>query len=266
MVRTAYSRFAYASQQAAIFQLAWQANLESAKPTGKLTAESSEERLTAAVVTFTLSDFVIGNMRDIMSGKAVDYISPPSGETLDAVVHSFDYSDLGLATTLHMIEPRWRAARLLPAEVQDLKLSDLYELQWHQLLPDAVWERYASFSVTVTFQGKTHGPYKALFIFGHDARGNEVVEPEDSTTDPTGLVSALHEQLFPEALVVTRLRTYPVVSNWLAGNQMSGSSCSGQRPDVCCDLTKLKCGPRSEDVVQGLSKPLPVSASSAEPR
>jgi hypothetical protein len=112
-------------------------------------------------------------------------------------------------------------------------------------------------SVTVTYQGKSRGPYKALSIFGHDAKGNEVVEPEDATIDPTGLVEASHELLFPDAFVITRLRTFPVVTNWLNATQMSGPNCSVGQGDVCCDLVKLKCGPGREDVANGLAKPLP---------
>jgi hypothetical protein len=111
----------------------------------------------------------------------------------------------------------------------------------------------------VTFQGKSRGPYKAIFVFGHDATGNEVITPEDATTDSIALATAMSAHLFPDSFVRTRLRTLPVLANWLSARQKSGPACSVGQRDLCCDLAQLRCGAASDDVAGWLAKPLPFS-------
>jgi len=256
MVRTAYAKFAYASEQRVIGDLA----METFTPRRPVPQDgiglTPAQRLSAAQISFTLKNFVVGDVREILSRKAVDLISPAVGEMLTTNGEKgTDYSEAGLSTHWDCLEVQWQPARPLPPAARDLKLDDLYQLEWRTQRPETAWQRYASYTVTVTFQGKTRGPYQALFLFGHDAHGNEVVEPEDATVND--LVSALHARLFPNSFVETTLRTYPVVADWLDAKQMSGPACSVGQGDVCCDLAQLKCGPGREDVAQGRAKPLP---------
>ncbi len=258
MVRTAYAKFAYAAEQDAIDQLAMEAVDPSLRNRPEYRGLTSDQRLAAAQVSFALGDFVIGNIGDILRRKAVDLITPASGEMLTATTPVSGYAEGGTSTTIHSIRPSWQPARVDPPETSELKLDDLYQRQWHTSRPSALWQRYASYSVTVTFQGKSRGPYMALFIFGHDEKtGNEVLEPEDSITDVIALASAMHEHLFPEAYISTRLRRIPVVADWINARKMSGPDCSVGMNDVCCDLVKMQCGPGKEDVEQGLARGLP---------
>jgi hypothetical protein len=255
MVRTAYAKFAYAVQQGAIGELAgeangWQVPEQYAGLTG-------DQRLAAAQVSFTLTDFVIGDVRDILNRKAFDLISPPVAETLTTSVETSNFSDNGLATRWGALEARWQPAHVLSQAAMALTVGDMYEVQWHKQRSERIWETYASYSVTVTFQGKSRGPYKGLFIFGHDDKGNEVIEPKDETTSIPGIAFALSEPLFPEPFVLTRMRSLPVVVNWLDANEMSGPGCSVGKGDVCCDLVKMKCGPGRADVSAGLARALP---------
>lgn len=256
MVRTAYAKFAYLSEQRVVGDLAIEsgnARIPVAKDGIGLTPD---QRLAAAQISFTLSDFAVGNVRDILDRKALDLISPAVGEMLTTNgEQGFSYSEGTLDAPWICLEVQWSPAHPLAPEAQDIKLGDLYQLEWHQQRPATLWQRYASYSVTVTYRGKSRGPYRALFIFGHDAEGNEVIEPEDATNN--GLVLALRDHPFPDAFVLTRLRNNPLVANWVAAKQMSGPACSTGSGDVCCDLTQLKCGPGRVDVANGLAKPLP---------
>jgi hypothetical protein len=256
MVRTAYAKFAYSVQQGVIGRLAVEAdNRGVPKREPSLT---SDQRLAAAQVDFTLSDFVIGDVRDIVNRKAVDLISPASGEMLDTSGESgANYSDQGLATRWQSFELHWKPAHPLPAAAQTITISEWYALQWREQWPSALWQRYASYSVKVIYQGKTVGPYKALFLFGRNAQGDEEIAPMDGTTNAASLGTALTLHLFPDAFVLTRLRNIPVVASWLNANQMLDASCPAGKADVCCDLTKLKCGPGHVDLVNALSRPLP---------
>jgi|ERR1700691_428580 len=258
MVRTAYAKFAYASEQYVMTQLA----IESMGPVVGLptnrTGITNDQRVAAAQVSFTLSDFVVGNVEDIISRRAVDFISPARGEMLVASQGVSNFAEGGTMFQARSIQPQWQPVPPEPQEVPSTKVGELYQAQWHADRPMGLWQRYASYSVTVTFQGKSYGPYKALFLFGHDMKGDEVIYPEDGTTDARGLAFVMHEHLFPDALLRTRLRSSPVVTSWLNARQMSGASCSAGQGDVCCDLAKLQCGPGSEDVADAVSKPLPV--------
>ncbi len=255
MVRTAYAKFAYAVQQEAISDLASEAiGRQVPEAFANLTAG---QRLAVAQVNFLLQDFVVGDLRDIMNRKVSDFVSPPVGETLTAYGQFNGYDDNGLETHWGALEAKWRPAHVWSETAMAFTMQDVYDI-WHKQRPGVIWQRYASYSVTLSFEGKSRGPYKALFIFGHDDRGGEIIEPKDEITSIPGLAFALVQPLFPEGLVLTRMRNASVVTDWLDANQMSGPNCSisGTNGDICCELVKMKCGPRREDVAAGLAKPL----------
>lgn len=257
LVRTAYAKFSYASEQEVIADMANEAfGVKPGSPEAH-TSATYDQRLAAAQVTFKLGDFVVGNLSDIVNRKAIDLVSPPVGEMLTAATPVHSFSAEGGSTTLYSVQPHWETASATAPEVLNATLGELHEMEWRGQAPTTTWQRYASYSITVTFQGKNRGPYKALFIFGHDAKGNAMVMPEDGTTDSTALATVLAVRLFPETLVRTAIRANPMVSNWLSASQKSGPACSRGQGDVCCDLIQLQCGPGGEDIADALSKPLP---------
>jgi len=259
VVRMFYAKFAYAAEQEAVGQMAIEFGHRPLAGHEQYAGLSSEQRMAAADVRFTLSNFVVGDIHEILNQKLLDVVSSPEEERLVAHLHTMNYSDFGTETHLIGLQVQWEfsnAAEPTP-EAAAITMDQLYALQWNQPRPADIWQRYASFTVAVTFQGKTRGPYHALFIFGHDTKGNEVVEPIDENTDVFGLGNVVHETLFPDAFVSSRLRTVPVVANWLQVRQSSDPSCSVGKGDVCCDLEKLTCGPGQADVTKALSKPLP---------
>ena len=254
LVRTAYAKFAYASEQRVVGDLLMEKEVKApiAKDGVGLTAS---QRMAAAEITFTLKDFVIGDIRDIINGKALDFISPPMEEVLTTngeVGH--DHNDGGLKTHWDCLEVQWAPGRVVPPELSNATLDDLYQLEWHKQRPATLWQRYASYSVTVTFQGKTRGPYNAFFIFGHDEKGDENIQIEDATTN--GLGAAITDKLFPDAFLLTHLRNDPILINWLSTAQMNSPACAVGKDDLCCDLMQMKCGPGRADVVNALAKPL----------
>jgi hypothetical protein len=259
IVRTAYAKFAYASQQSVIGELALEAN---GKRIPQQYADmSKEERIAAAQITFTLSDFVVGDVRDVLKRKVTDFITPSDSEIIESSqrISSYTDADTGLVTHWNSINARWDKAHPIPPNIDALTVDDLYRLQWKQARPEGVWQSYAAYSVTVRFQGKTRGPYKALFLFGHDAQGKELVEPKDVIAGSVGLGQVLTQGLFPEGFVSSKLRTYQVVSDWVSANQVSNPRCAVGSGDVCCDLVKLQCGLERRDVAHALAIPVPSS-------
>jgi len=254
VVRTAYAKFAYASEQNTLGELALEADGRRPVSSAALTAE---QRLSAAQVNFTLSNFKVGDISEILNRKAAELITPAQGEMLKTNGRDSNYADLGVNTHWSGITVKWVPARGLPVNATSITIDEMYQIEWDQPRPANLWQRYASYEVTVSFQGKTRGPYKALFLFGHDAKGNEAVEPKDATVTGTGLISSMNARLYPDAFILTRLRKHAVVSNWLSARQMTDASCAVGKGDVCCDLARLQCGPGRADVAAGLSTPLP---------
>ncbi len=246
VVRTAYARLAFAVEQGTMSELAMETLGIPVK--GRL---PDEQRIAAAQLSFTLSDFKVGNESEILSRKAEDLITPAYEETIQVTGGHYSYIEDGKESQWYKPDARWQPTGTIPPEVAEATLADLYQLQWHQKRPDGVWERYVSYSVVVTYQGKSRGPYRALFIFGHDASGNELAEPEDGTVDARALAEVMHERLFPDAFLHTRLRTLPVVANWLKARQSFASACSAEQ-GVCCDAERLQCGPAQSDVAKAL--------------
>lgn len=259
VVRTAYAKFAYAAQQQVIGDLAMESLGRPVR--ARYIGITNDDRLAAAQISFTLQDFVVGDVRTILQRKVTDFITPGDTEILETSESVNNYSDNGLETHLNGLVVRWTKAHPVPPNLDSITLDDLYKLQWKQDRPNGLWQRYAAYTVTVTFQGKTRGPYKALFLFGRDGNGNEVVEPKDTTTGSIGLGGVLAKHFFPDAFVLTRLRTTPVVTDWMAAKQaqVAGQHCSAGSGDVCCDLVKLQCAPGRDDIAEGLAKPLPVA-------
>jgi len=253
MVRSAYAKFAYAAQQRAISDLANEA--DGAPASKKYAGLTSDQRLADAQVNFTLQDFVVGDVRDILKRKAFDLISPAVGEELSSFLYEHNFDDHGLETHSYALDLGWGHAHVLSPTALEMTLGELLQAEY-KVMPEPSWQRYAAYSVTVSYHGKSRGPYKAMFVFGRDDKGREVIQPEDETTSTSGLAYALSKPLFPDTLVLTHLRTFPVVSDWLNANQIPGS-CSAGVGDVCCDLVRLKCGPGRDDVTTGLAKALP---------
>jgi hypothetical protein len=274
-VRTAYAKLTYAVEQGVVGELACEAINPGGPVREQYAGMTKDQRMAAVTVTFMLSDFVIGDAKEIVNHKLVDLITP-DWDLVDVLStdgnQGMNYNDNGLATGWKSAEMHWKPTDPTPLEKQVL-LSEFTLAQVYQVnatrgdlqskdkpLPEGLWKRYASYSVTVTFQEKTRS-YKSLFLFGTDSKGtpgNEQVTVYDPVVG-SGLQYAMTQPLFPEAFVVTHLRTLPIVTNWLQANQMSGPNCStsAAKGDVCCDLVKLKCGPKSEDVAAGFAKPLP---------
>jgi hypothetical protein len=259
VVRTFYAKFAYASEQDAIGEIAIEAGHRPLPGHEQYAGLTPEQRVAAAKVSFTLSDFVVGDIKDILNRKVSDVVSPPEEEKLVAHSHTMNYSDLGTATQLIGLQVQWefpKADQVTP-EAAAITMDQFYSLLWNQPRPPDLWQRCASYTVVVTFQGKTRGPYRAVFVFRRDAKGDERIEPMDSNTDVFGLAHAVTKTLFPDALVATRLRNVPVVANWLQAKQSRDLSCSVGKGDVCCDMEKLTCGPGQADLMKALAKPLP---------
>ena len=228
-----------------------------------------EERLARARVTFTIADVTVGDVRDIWARRMVDVVSPRGEEELAAskISQSDSYPEHSFSTTWDWLEARWQSVEPFVG-VDTVTLDQWREAELNKSRPGVTWQRYVSYTVAIRYQAISRGPYRAMFLFGHDATGAEVVVPVDTTIGMGGLANALAGQLFPTGLVSTHLRTHSLVAGWLSANAMPQSACPTQlkngQKDVCCDVVKLVCGPGRDDVSAALAQPLPDAAETAK--
>ncbi len=261
MVRTAYARLAYGVAQGAISNLTMEAM---GHPVSKEDAVLTKaQRFAAAEMRFELSDFVLGNFKDIVDSRIGDLVTPALVGELDVNPNGYTFTADGVTAKWNWFIASWHKkpqGQLPSPGVEPMTVVEAMRMSWGGEEPTN-YQRFASYTVKMSFQGKEHGPYKAMFLFGLDTNNNEVIKPIDPTTGNNALASALHDQLFPHGLVSTRLRSFPVVAEWIDANKRPNSSCStviGSR-EICCDLEAMKCGPGSDDVARARLIPLPMA-------
>lgn len=238
VVRNAYAKLRFAIEQVPVIQVAAEAiGIPVPKDADSL---SSEQRIAKVTLNITLSDFVIGKAQDVLTRRVGELISSPLGEKLH--VSLGHHSCIEHGNEFHWFEPTaiWEPTDPVPSEITNLDLRGFLDLQWQHKQPNT-WKTYASYSVTVTYQGKTVGPYKALFMFGRNSDGNETIEPEDGTIPTTALAEAMHASLFADALTNTGLWHQQFIKDWVVAKRQS-LNCS-ESQGVCCDLVRLECGP-----------------------
>jgi hypothetical protein len=255
IVRTAYARLAYAVQQATVADLALEANGRKIKPENA--AKTVGQRMADAEVVITLSNFVVGDVRAVLDRKTSDLVTSPHDERLElGLIESMGYG----GAQWNDLRLEWIPAPAMTPQAEALTLREGLLHKWPEKIPTL--QKYASYTVTITYKGKSRGPYHAMFVFGHDSQGNETAMPLDPNTSNTGLGKALEQDLSPTVFTRTGFRTHPVVTSWLTESQMSDAVCSASkasgvsRGDICCDLVKMKCGPSSSSVANDLSQPI----------
>lgn len=230
VVRAAYAKLSYAIEQRGVTQLAME-------------AIGAAHKAPPAPYGFSvrLDNFTMGNAKDILDRRVIDLISPATNRVLDIQLGRHSYIAGGKESQWFEPTAKWGAASPANQDADRLTIRDFLQLQWQGAQAASTWQTYASYSVTVSYQGETAGPYQALFLFGRDSRGEEVVEPEDGTINAVALAAAMHEHIFADAFVTTELRNIPVVANWV--NEREQADCS-EDLDRCCELSSLRCGPR----------------------
>jgi len=227
----------------------------------------ANKRLADGSPTFTLSDFETGSLININSDPWGKFVTmPQSGsEILSASVGTLDFSDAGNPTSWKVLRAAWQPFNISPASVkaeQQRSVADTIKIgttEWSKT--PVTYTRYAAYNVALTFQGKTVGPYKAIFFFGRDNSGQEVATPNDVISGQV-IQNALKLPYYPTGLVSSSLRDIPSVAKWLRANSIPASSCAVSR-QVCC--TGGHCGISEADLNRDLAAPLPSQTPEVKP-
>src|SRR5579859_1411198 len=243
VVRTTYAKLSFAVQVEEIHNVHKRAG---GKPIDR--AEFAKG-LRAAELRFELSDFKVGDLSEISQTKYEELVTKPSGDALDVSVGTWKFTtDEPKETNSVVAIAKWEPSPTV-TEDWDVPFGEAYS----KTEVGGQHTRYAAFRVKVTFQGLSR-EYRALFLFGTDQEGHEVVLPVDTIVGING--GSLHELLsssaYPETLIEGGLGKDPVIYDWLMLHQVSDPA--GKRHEANCDAVSLQCGVHSEDLKK-LTKP-----------
>jgi hypothetical protein len=258
-VREAYAKLDYATQLAVVSDAATaaQTTLEPHR------SFALTEAMNAGQVTFSLSNFKAGAISEIEDKPWGTLVTPESqvSAVLDSHVNLRSWKDgTAPAVQWRVGVAKWKEPRRFEGNEQyqavlNMPLGKFLALGGKTLTyPDVVYEQYVSFTVTTTFQGRTVGPYKAMFLFGRNSKGELIAAPEDMVNQGSALFDAANYSLYPAGLLQTSLRSADVVKGWFRQTALSGNACAVGQAKLCCVGTR--CGVSDYDLQQELSSPI----------
>jgi hypothetical protein len=241
VVRTTYAKLSYADEVRTII------NTMNAAPDRFQADERSADKALNSRLEFQLSNFKTGPISEI-EGRIASELSgePTEGDTdgiLKATPGTFNYQDnsatgkanSGPTEWALYVDARWETKpyRRFPASGWPMAaLMGLPEM-------DGPYDRYASYTVTITFQSKSR-TYNTAAFFGKNADGSERVHFIDSVTEMMTLDLLAKTDMSTAPFRKTHLRNVSFVRKWLNSNQQS---CSVKgHGDVCCNPETRRCG------------------------
>ncbi len=214
---------------------------------------------------YSLSAFQTGPIADIAYEPLSRFITLPTqhDEVIRGVKRGMSYNFSGNETGWIGVEFKWvditqsgSNGYPYPEDFTVAKAMAQKEFQWSDQ-KNPVFTRYAAYTVNATLQGKSTAPHRAVFFFGHDASGKEVITPEDPLDD-TGILYRIQDELaYPGAFLSSNVRDVPVVAAWVRSHEMPSASCSLPARTLCC--SEGRCGISQSDINRDLAAPLPPS-------
>lgn len=217
-----------------------------------------ERDVALATPVFELSNFRTGDLASISGEKWRDYIAVPAGQVLYTSKRQKYFNDNGRNHEWSEEQAQWKNAPEISADEAEKMLQksvgEIALMGRETFTVPAIYTRYAAFHVSLAYQGKTVS-YKAIFFFGRDGAGREVVAPQDLIGGGQGIWDALDQSAHPAGLLQSKLRDTPAVDHWVQASRMQDEVCSARRADLCC--AGGRCGLREAAVRRDLARPLP---------
>jgi len=176
-----------------------------------------DNNIARATPVFDLSGFQTGPIESIANQKWAQFVSlpEPGSQILMSTSNTQNFQSVDTDSPNQMTSASWQDSdlRWVPPPELDTKTLALMSTitvaeaislsreQWAD--PKATYTRYAAFSVNVTFQGRSSGLHKVLFLFGSD-QGKEIVAQNDLISGPQSLWDALYRPFYPRGLLLTK--------------------------------------------------------------
>jgi hypothetical protein len=243
LIRTAYAKMSYADEVRIILDTLQRTGRDKWWQVGANTADTA----LGSRLSFRLDDFQFGKVSDIESRRIGDFdgsATAVGGEVLDVTPSVWSYSTANApAEYVAYIKFAWK-----PSPHTSILFPENWPVSVALQLPEFEGKKYtdyATYSVTVTFQGKSR-TYGAWVLFGADGNGQRQVRFVDSVSDTTAVLFGSEHSLYPAAFLKTDLKTVPFINKWLHDNAQSCTAAYSEkdnhRLDVCCDPETGRCG------------------------
>ena len=214
------------------------------------------ESVDTAGPTISILDMRTGLVSDIAQTPLSQLVSKPSGLVLQVTVG--DWTVDGLPGALHHATTamgNWHQAAYL-TEDWNVPLGRVLGM----VAPGI--SRYASFTVNLAYRGQERR-YAALFLFGEDDEGKEVVIPVDHVVGPPAIEKLLRSSIRPGPLSSSRYRARPEVKAFADSVRGLPGCTPDSASELCCDGAGGRCGLTPEALPGFASDRFPDAAKSA---
>lgn len=243
VVRTTYAKLSFADETRIIIH----SILENRKA-----EERSADKALNSRLDFQLSNFKTGVVEEIFGQPLNEFAGLPQAgdDILDITPGTYNYSQSGAAAGyLIYADVRWIKAQNMRDGAATWPMEEIFKLNEM----GGPFDRYATYTATVTFAGKST-TYHAAALFS----SNPDVKIKIHFLDAVGggsmsmaLDLLAKSAMNPVALLKSDLKNVPVVRKWLRDNQQSCNR--KQEGELCCDPATGRCGVHSKDI------PIPTS-------
>jgi hypothetical protein len=222
-----------------------------------------KEQLAANRLDIRLSDFRVGNIKDVENDGYGNFVSRPVGGQKLFVV--FEYRTLlvdkkytyedALADIKWVPEPSYQ-----PVEWDTMTIGHVMDADVHASGHHVT--RFASYTITVTFRNHTE-TRRASWFYGTDEKGQQATFVADMLTD-NAIDQFRTKSVYPHVLLDDpHTRNNPMVGEWL--NSVA-QDCPGRKKSHCFDQTTGKAGISRDDIRRGplvdsKGKPVPQPTS-----
>jgi hypothetical protein len=262
VVRNAYAKLSFMCELVPLTKAAFDTNPHTGGDGPRRYDQAAlDTAIVATCPVFSLSAFSTGPISDIASEPLSQFVTLPTthDQVLDVKLQPTSYNYFGNKTEWVATKIFWEnsSATGYPFD-QGLTVSAALQKKltlWTDQ-PGTTFDRYAAYTIDATLQSQSTGPHRAIFFFGHDANGKQVVAPNDPISGPGILFNVLDVPSYPAAFLTTNIRDVPVVATWVRSHEMPVAACStAANRAICC--AGGRCGISQADLNRDLAMPLP---------
>ena len=196
-IRDAYAKLNYAAQLKVITDIATEHYVPGRLLDTPIDSRAVHEKLADSTAIFSLGGFKTGNAADLTIDEwcRLRINQDPFGVQLKVQQEGLSAGDTDVAQgSIHafsaFVSLSWTTElNGVPSPDQIVEVCRKSTQQLHQAWQSDTssnsrfFARYVVYTVSITFQGRSVGPYTALAMFGRDDKGKEVAEIMDNVID-----------------------------------------------------------------------------------
>lgn len=261
-VRNSYAKLSFMCELVPVTGAAFDINGNGTDGPRRTDFAALNKAIAQACPVFSVSDFASGSISEIAKEPLNRFITlpTPDDQVLEAHSWTFSYNFSGNETAWWGAKFEWKDSNAngypYPESLTVSRAIDEKMFLWSDQKTPVALTSYAAYTVNATFEGKSTGPHRAIFFFGHDASGKEVISPFDYISAVGMLYHVMDDPAYPGAFLSSDVRDVPVVSTWVRSHEISAPACSAAAAKtICC--SGGRCGISQADLNRDLAAALP---------